>query len=95
MDRFLERIGPFCIVTAFTAVKAGSRARSPIRTALAALALLTAAHAAPAAEPRHAIAMHGQPAMPPTFQAMPYVKPDAPKGGRLVQGVLVYQVADR
>jgi peptide/nickel transport system substrate-binding protein len=87
MDRFLERIGPFCIVTASTAVKAKS-ARSPLRTALATMALLTVAHAAPAAEPRHAIAMHGQPAMPPSFQAMPYVNPDAPKGGRLVQGVL-------
>ncbi len=41
-----------------------------------------------AAEPRHAIAMHGEPAMPPDFHAMPYVNPDAPKGGRLVQGVL-------
>ncbi|MGF1551085.1 MAG: extracellular solute-binding protein [Paracoccaceae bacterium] len=30
----------------------------------------------------HAIAMHGQPAMAPGFEALPYVDPDAPKGGR-------------
>ena len=38
--------------------------------------------------PRHAIAMHGEPAFPPNFTHMPYVNPDAPKGGRLVFGVL-------
>jgi peptide/nickel transport system substrate-binding protein len=36
----------------------------------------------------HAIAMHGAPALPATFTHMPYVNPDAPKGGRLVQGLL-------
>jgi peptide/nickel transport system substrate-binding protein len=41
-----------------------------------------------AAEPRHAIAMHGEPAMAENFTAFPYVNPDAPKGGTLVQGVL-------
>lgn len=40
-----------------------------------------------AAEPRHAIAMHGEPALPANFTAMPYVNPAAPKGGRLVYGV--------
>ena len=40
------------------------------------------------AEPRHAIAMHGEPAMPANFSAFPYVNPDAPKTGRLVHGVL-------
>jgi len=39
-------------------------------------------------KPAHAIAMHGAPALAPDFAAMPYVNPDAPKGGRLVQGVL-------
>jgi peptide/nickel transport system substrate-binding protein len=38
-------------------------------------------------EPRHAIAMHGEPAMPAGFSHFPYVNPDAPKGGRLVQGI--------
>jgi len=35
-----------------------------------------------------AIAMHGSPAMPAGFNHMPYANPDAPKGGRLVQGIL-------
>jgi peptide/nickel transport system substrate-binding protein len=37
---------------------------------------------------RHAIAMHGEPALPANFTHMPYVNPAAPKGGRLVFGVL-------
>ncbi|WP_371135789.1 extracellular solute-binding protein [Bradyrhizobium sp.] len=41
-----------------------------------------------AAEPRHAIAMHGAPALPADFTHMPYANPAAPKGGRLVQGIL-------
>jgi len=36
----------------------------------------------------YAIAMHGAPALPATFAHMPYANPDAPKGGRLVQGML-------
>jgi len=39
-------------------------------------------------EPRHAIAMHGAPALPEGFTRLPYADPAAPKGGRLVQGVL-------
>ncbi|MCZ7656805.1 MAG: extracellular solute-binding protein [Xanthobacteraceae bacterium] len=39
-----------------------------------------------AAEPRHAIAMHGAPALGPEFRHHPYVNPDAPKGGRLTYG---------
>jgi len=35
----------------------------------------------------YAIAMHGLPALPANFTHMPYVNPDAPKGGRLVQSV--------
>lgn len=46
----------------------------------------TAAEVRPA--PRHAIAMHGEPALPDGYAAQPYVNPNAPKGGRLVQGVL-------
>src|SRR5436309_2606323 len=40
-----------------------------------------------AANETYAIAMHGAPALPPDFSHMPYANPDAPKGGRLVQGV--------
>lgn len=32
--------------------------------------------------------MHGAPALPANFDHMPYANPDAPKGGRLVQGLL-------
>jgi peptide/nickel transport system substrate-binding protein len=32
--------------------------------------------------------MHGAPALPADFTAVPYANPDAPKGGRLVEGVL-------
>jgi len=38
------------------------------------------------AEPRHGIAMYGDPALPPDFVSLPYVNPEAPKGGRLVSG---------
>src|SRR5258707_7841020 len=40
------------------------------------------------AEESYAIAMHGAPALPADFSHMPYANPDAPKGGRLVQGLL-------
>src|SRR5665213_1741892 len=36
----------------------------------------------------YAIAMHGGPALPADFTHLPYANPDAPKGGRLVQGLL-------
>ncbi|WP_246531633.1 extracellular solute-binding protein [Pseudohalocynthiibacter aestuariivivens] len=38
------------------------------------------------AEPRHGIAMYGEPALPPDFVSLPYANPDAPKGGRIVVG---------
>lgn len=40
---------------------------------------LAAGHAV--AEPRHAISMHGEPALAADFLHFPYVNPDAPKGG--------------
>ncbi len=40
------------------------------------------------AEESYAIAMHGAPALPGDFTHMPYANPEAPKGGRLVQGFL-------
>jgi peptide/nickel transport system substrate-binding protein len=54
----------------------------------AALALLgPAAFSANAgAEPRHGIAMHGEPALPPDFEHLPYANPDAPQGGRIGYG---------
>src|SRR5467141_579466 len=49
---------------------------------------LTINAGAPSAEESYAIAMHGAPALPVDFTHMPYANPDAPKGGRLVQGIL-------
>lgn len=49
---------------------------------------LTAAAQSNHPQPRHGIAMHGQPALPAGFDHFAYADPDAPKGGRLVQGVL-------
>ncbi|MGO9008056.1 MAG: extracellular solute-binding protein [Beijerinckiaceae bacterium] len=39
------------------------------------------------AAPRHAIAMHGEPALPANFDHLPYADPAAPRGGRLVIGL--------
>ncbi|WP_416376506.1 extracellular solute-binding protein [Thalassovita sp.] len=39
-----------------------------------------------AADPAHGIAMYGEPALAADFQSLPYANPDAPKGGRLVEG---------
>jgi peptide/nickel transport system substrate-binding protein len=49
--------------------------------------VLSASDGAFAAE-SYAIAMHGAPALPESFPHMPYAKADAPKGGRLVEGIL-------
>lgn len=43
---------------------------------------------ATAAGAGYGIAMHGDPALPADFSHMPYANPNAPKGGRLVQGIL-------
>ena len=40
------------------------------------------------AKESYALAMHGEPALAADFTHMPYVNPEAPKGGRLVQGIL-------
>lgn len=56
--------------------------RMRVVAALAAIAILFGARAA-ASEPVHAIAMHGEPALPADFAHFPYVNPDAPKGGRV------------
>ncbi len=60
------------------------RAGTALCATLAALALVAPA----AAAATRAIAMHGTPALPDGFTAVPYANPDAPKGGRLVEGVL-------
>lgn len=40
-----------------------------------------------AAEPSHALAMHGKPALAANFKHLPYANPDAPKGGKITYGV--------
>src|SRR6266853_4124831 len=64
------------------------------RTSIALVVLLALIHGgsgltpAGAGEAQYAIAMHGEPALAEGFTAARYVNPDAPKGGRLVEGVL-------
>jgi peptide/nickel transport system substrate-binding protein len=40
------------------------------------------------AEPTHGIAMIGEPALPADFAHLPYVNPNAPKGGKITYGVV-------
>ena len=47
---------------------------------------LADADAGPAMTVSHGAAMHGAPALPPDFDHLPYVNPNAPKGGSLVIG---------
>ncbi len=42
--------------------------------------------AAQAVQADHAIAMYGEPALPQDFVSLPYVNPDAPKGGQAIFG---------
>jgi peptide/nickel transport system substrate-binding protein len=56
--------------------------------ALACALTLTASGIAGGGEPRHAIAMHGEPALADGFTAFRYVNPNAPKGGRLSEGII-------
>jgi peptide/nickel transport system substrate-binding protein len=56
------------------------------RTVVPALLLAALLPVVTVAEPRHAIAMYGEPELPPDFVSLPYANPDAPKGGRIVMG---------
>lgn len=53
--------------------------------AVLALGLTIIGHAGHA-EPKHGIAMYGEPQLPADFQSLPYTNPNAPKGGRIVSG---------
>ena len=61
-----------------------------VAAAMALAAILpAAAQDGPRPAARHAIAMHGEPALPEGFAHFPYANPEAPKGGRIdyaVQG---------
>ncbi len=58
----------------------------PVRSAILAAAASFTMLASANAEPAHGIAMYGDPALPPDFVSLPYANPNAPKGGRIVQG---------
>ena len=72
---------------AFDTAFAWTGCRPLARLGSAALAL-TCLFGVAFGEPRHGIAMHGEPALPPDFQHLPYANPDAPKGGRIAFGNL-------
>ena len=55
---------------------------------LLAAALLSAVTMTAGAEPRHGLAMQGEPALPADFTHFPYAKPDAPKGGSITYCVV-------
>jgi peptide/nickel transport system substrate-binding protein len=59
----------------------------PLACALVVVVAAGTAQARPGV-PEHGIAMHGEPLLPENFDHVRYVNPQAPKGGRLTQGVL-------
>jgi hypothetical protein len=59
-----------------------------LRTLAIVAGVITAAMPGAHAEPVHVIAMHGEPALPAGFTHLPYVNPDAPKGGKVTYGVV-------
>jgi peptide/nickel transport system substrate-binding protein len=58
----------------------------PVLPVLAIAVLWLAAPQEALAQPTHGIAMYGAPALPQDFAHLPHVNPNAPKGGRIVQG---------
>ena len=62
--------------------------RRLISSALAAIGCLIFLASSGVAEPRHALAMHGEPLYPAGFDHFLYANPDAPKGGLLTLGLL-------
>ena len=84
--RFKTRAGTLTITQARFAAAFHGRFQLYLRKTvfLVLLALVWPLSGAPAlAEASHAIAMHGEPALPPDYRNFPYVNPDAPKGGDL------------
>ena len=66
---------------------AGYAVRVALHGALWGGVLLVAGFPRPA-QAAYAMAMHGAPALSDGFAALPYANPDAPKGGRIVEGAL-------
>ena len=63
----------------------GLRSRAANAAMVAAAGIIAMAGAA-LAEPKHGIAMYGEPALPPDFVSLPYANPEAPQGGRIIFG---------
>lgn len=63
-----------------------TRMKNALILFLLGIATIFGAHKAADSAPTHAIAMYGEPVLPPDFVSLPYVNPDAPKGGRVVFG---------
>ena len=61
-----------------------TRPRAPARRAWAAAVTAAFLGTSALADPSHAIAMYGEPALPPGFTHLPYANPDAPRGGAVV-----------
>ncbi len=67
---------------------ATTRRRAGLMFVMATLAFLAGRSVlADSARTQHAIAMHGQPALAPGFDHLPYADPAAPKGGRITFGI--------
>ena len=66
-----------------SAVMIGWSIRFVLMAALAIALAAGSAHAGAVGPPAGAIAMHGEPALSPGFDHLPYVNPEAPKGGTL------------
>jgi len=62
--------------------------RRPLAAAIAATLGLGIMPQIAAGAPVHGIAIVGDPALPANFDHLPYVNPDAPKGGRITYGVV-------
>lgn len=60
----------------------------PAIVATAAAVLVSLGLTCAEAEPEHAIAMIGEPALPADFTHLPYANPDAPQGGRIRYGMV-------
>ena len=60
--------------------------RAPVTALLFAFCLYGAETGEALAQPRHGIAMHGEPALAPGFRHLPYANPGAPIGGQAVFG---------
>ena len=60
-----------------------SAIKSKFFVSIAVVSTVAAMPLASLAEPSHGIAMYGEPALPADFTALPYVNPDAPKGGSI------------